>query len=446
MALTGLDIYKQLPKTNCGECGSPTCLAFAMKIAAKQASLDECPYVTDEAKDALGSASQPPIKLVTIGSGENKIELGNETVLFRHEETFYHETAIAIRIKESDSEAEKRAEAANQLKFIRVGMEINVNMLALEEELGKPESYAAFVEKAAGKSDLNLILISKNTECLKAALEKVKEKKPLIYAADKDNFQQIAPLAKESGCPLAVKAEGLEEVADLAAKIKELGVEELVLDPMPSDLHAAVNDEVLIRRQALKKHFRPLGFPTIAFTSGKNDFSDALEASLLITKYVSIIVTDLIKPEYILPILTTRQNIYTDPQKPIQMEAKLYSVGEPDKSSPVMVTTNFSLTYFTVEGEVEASRVPAYIAVVDTEGTSVLTAWAADKFNAKIITKALEDFKTAEMVDHKNLIIPGYVAVLSGKLEDESGWKILVGPREASGIPKYLKSTYKTLV
>jgi acetyl-CoA decarbonylase/synthase complex subunit gamma len=196
----------------------------------------------------------------------------------------------------------------------------------------------------------------------------------------------------------------------------------------------------------LKKNFRPLGYPTLACTSGKSEFTDALEASVFVAKYVSVIITDLLKPEYILPILTVRQNIYTDPQKPIQVEPKIYPVGEPDKSSPVMVTTNFSLTYFTVEGEVEASRVPAYIAVVDTEGTSVLTAWAADKFNPKIITKALGDYKTAEIVDHKNLIIPGYVAVLSGKLEDESGWKILVGPREASGIPKYLKSTYKTLV
>lgn len=446
MALTGLDIYKQLPKTNCGECGTPTCLAFAMKIASKQASLDECPYVTEEAKAALGSASQPPIKLVTIGSGENKIELGNETVLFRHEETFYHETAIAIRIKESDPEAEKRLDAANNLKFIRVGMEITVNMLALEEDSKNPDSYASFVEKIAGKTDLNIVLISFSPDCLKAALEKIKEKKPLLYAATEDNFQETAPLAKEAGCPLVVKAEGLEKLAELTAKITKLGGEDLVLDSTPIDLHAAVTEEVIIRRQALKKHFRPLGYPTIAFTTGKNDFTDALEASVSIPKYVSILATNLIKPEYILPILTTRQNIYTDPQKPIQMEPKLYTVGEPDRSSPVMVTTNFSLTYFTVEGEVEASRVPSYIIVVDTEGTSVLTAWAADKFNPEIIAKAMNDYKVSENVDHKNLIIPGYVAVLSGKLEDESGWKILVGPREASGIPKYLKSTYKTLV
>ncbi len=446
MALTGLDIYKQLPKTNCGDCGIPTCLAFAMKIAGKQAALDECPHVTDEAKNALGSASQPPIRLVAIGTGEKKVELGNETVLFRHDETFYHETAIAVRVKESDPEADRRFEEIKKLHFIRVGMEIGVNLVALEEGSGDPGKFASFVEASATKTDLPLVLISANPGCLKAAVEKIKEKKPLIYAATAENVSEVAPIAKESGCPLAVKADGVEKLAELTAQVKELGVEEMIIDSSPADLRAAVTDQTIIRRQALKKNFRPLGYPTIAFTTGRGAFSDSLEASAYVAKYVSLVVTDLIKPEDLLPVLTTRQNIYTDPQTPSQVEPKLYQVGEPDKTSPVMVTTNFSLTYFTVEGEVDASRVPAYIIVVDTEGTSVLTAWAADKFNPKIIAKAMENCKVAEEVDHKNLIIPGGVAVLSGKLEDESGWKILVGPREASGIPKYLKSTYKSLV
>ena len=446
MALTGLDIYKQLPKTNCKECGSPTCLAFAMKIAAKQVALDQCPHVSEEAKAALGSASQPPVRSVAIGRGENKIEIGNETVLFRHEETFHHETAVAIRIKESDPEADRKIERANQLHFERVGMEIGVNLLALEGGAGEPGNYASFVAAAAAKTGLGLILIGNNPAGLKAALEKIKDRQPLLYPADRNNFREMAALARESGCPLGVKGAGVEETADLSLKIKGLGVENLVLDTTPSDLKTAVIDQTVIRRQALKKNFRPLGYPTIAFTSGKSEFSDALEASVFVAKYVSIVVTGIDRPEFLLPLLTARQNIYTDPQKPIQVEPKLYTVGEPDKSSPVMVTTNFSLTYFTVEGEVDASRIPAYIVVVNTEGTSVLTSWAADKFNPKVITKALNDYRITERVNHKNLIIPGYVAVISGKLEDESGWKVLVGPREASGIPKYLKSTYKTLV
>ena len=440
MALTGLDIYKLLPKKNCGECGSPTCLAFAMKLAAKKVSLEDCPYVSDEAKSALGSASQPPIRLVKIGVGDQLIELGNETVLFRHEETFYHETAVAIRIKEGDPSAGERIKLIERLHFERVGMEIGVNLIALEETSGDPASFAAFAADMAGQSDLGLVLLSSSADCLRAALENVKERLPLLSSGGHENYRELAELARESGCPLVVKGAGPEETAKLAEEVKDLGVENLILDTSPPDLRQALFDQTAIRRQAIKKNFHSLGYPTLAFTSGRDKFSDALEAAIYVSKYVSVLITDLIEPEYILPILTARQNIYTNPQKPIQMEPKLYPIGTPDTDSPVLVTTNFSLTYFTVAGEIESSRIAAYLLVVDTEGTSVLTAWAADKFNPKTIAAAMEKYQLAAQVSHKNLIIPGYVAVLSGKLEEESGWNILVGPKEASGIPKFLKT------
>lgn len=440
MALTGLDIYKLLPKKNCGECGSPTCLAFAMKLAAKKVSLEDCPYVSEEAKSILGSASRPPIRLVKIGTGDHLIELGNETVLFRHEETFYHETAVAIRIREDNPSAGERIELINKLLFERVGMEIGVNLIALEENSGNPESFAAFAAEMADRSELGLILISSSADCLRAALEKAKERRPLLYAADGENYRELAELARENGCPLVVKGAGLEETAALTEKIKAEGVEDLILETSPPDLRQALFDQTAIRRQAIKKNFHPLGYPTLAFTSGRDSSSDALEAAVYVSKYVSVLITDLIEPEYIIPILTARQNIYTNPQKPIQVEPKLYPIGTPDTNSPVLVTTNFSLTYFTVAGEIESSRISAHLLIVDTEGTSVLTAWAADKFNEKTIAAALEKYRVAEEVDHKNLILPGYVAVLSGKLEEESGWNILVGPKEASGIPKFLKT------
>ena len=447
MALTGLDIYKLLPKTNCGDCGSPTCLAFAMKLASKQASLESCPYVSEEAKAALGSASQPPIRLVKIGAGEAEIELGNETVLFRHEETFYHQTALAIRVREKDPEIESRLDAIGKLCFTRVGEEICVDLLALEEESGKPEEYAAFVEHCRTRTRLGMILVSGSAACLKAALEKEKDHRPLICAATAENLDGYAELARAYSCPLVVRGKGPEETAELAVRAREKGVEDLVLDSSPTGLREALADQVCIRRQALKKQFRPLGYPTIAFTDpGADPFTQAMEGAALIAKYAAIVVTDLTRPEYILPLLTARQNIYTDPQKPIQVEPKIYRVGTPDRSSPLIVTTNFSLTYFTVEGEVEASRIPAYLLIVDTEGTSVLTAWAADKFNAETIAKALENSGIENELDHKTIILPGYVAVLSGKLEDESGWKVLVGPKEASGIPKFLKTTYRELI
>jgi acetyl-CoA decarbonylase/synthase, CODH/ACS complex subunit gamma len=441
MALTGLDIYKILPRTNCGDCGSPTCLAFAMKLAAKQISLDECPHVSEEAISEMGSASQPPIRLVTIGTGDAVVELGNETVLFRHEETFYHGTGLAVRLRENNPEAEKRLESINKLHFTRVGEDIFVNLLALEEESGDPDKYGSFAEHYGSRTHLALILISRSPACLKAALKKIGDRKPLIHAAVDDNIDEVAALAKEYSCPLVVRGNGVEETANLAERAKELGVEDLILDTTPENLRDGLAGQVIIRRQALNKQFRPLGYPTIAFTNpGADKMTQALEAAVLIAKYAGIVVTDLLEPEYILPLLTTRQNIYTDPQKPIQVEPKLYEVGNPDRSSPLIVTTNFSLTYFTVEGEIEASRIPAYLLIVDTEGTSVLTAWAADKFNAETIAKAMIDYGVEDKLDHRKIILPGYVAVLSGKLEDESGWEVLVGPKEASGIPKFLKT------
>ncbi|RKY67893.1 MAG: acetyl-CoA decarbonylase/synthase complex subunit gamma, partial [Candidatus Latescibacterota bacterium] len=228
MALTGLDIYKLLPKKNCGECGSPTCLAFAMKRAAKKGSLEDRPYVSEEAKAALGSASRPPIRLVKIGEGDRAVELGDETVLFRHEETFYHETAVAIRIKEDDPSAGERIKLVKKLQFERVGMEIGVNLIALQETSGDADRYAAFAMEMAERSDLGLVLISSSADCLRAALAKVKERLPLLYAADHENFRELAELARENGSPLVVKETGLEEMAKLTEKIQKEGAEDLI--------------------------------------------------------------------------------------------------------------------------------------------------------------------------------------------------------------------------
>jgi acetyl-CoA decarbonylase/synthase, CODH/ACS complex subunit gamma len=444
MALTGLDIYKLLPKTNCGECGSPTCLAFAMKLASKQASLDSCPYASEEAKAALGAAARPPIRLVTIGEGENRVEIGNETVLFRHQETFYHQSGIAVRVREGDPEREKRLAKIKKLRFTRVGEEIAVDLIALEEESGDPEKYARFVEEGREAAGLPAVLISPSLPCLRAVLEKIGKSRPLLCPKAPEKIEEFAALAGEFSCPLVVGGESVEETASRAEKAVAAGAEDLVLLAGSGKLPEKLSDLTVIRRQALRKQFRLLGYPTIAFADSSADpFSQSLEATVLIAKYAGVVVTDLSRLEYLLPLLTARQNIYTDPQKPIQVEPKLYPIGTPDRNSPLLVTTNFSLTYFTVEGEIEASRIGAYLLVVDTEGTSVLTAWAADKFNAATITRALENSGATGLLDHKHLVLPGYVAVLSGKVEDESGWTVEVGPREASGIPKFLKTAYR---
>lgn len=443
MGLTGLDIFKQLPKTNCRKCGVPTCLAFAMKLAQKQASLDQCPFVSEEAKAALSGASAPPIKLVTIGAGERKLEIGNETVLFRHEETFYHPCGIAVLVDASLPEADLSAKikAIGDVAFERVGQTLRLNAVALK---GEGDALVKAAGIAAAQSEVPIILMNDDPAVMGAALEAAAAKKPLIYAATAANVEAMAALAKQHGCPLAVRGEDVSSLADLSEKAQAAGATDLILDSGARKPVEVLANETAIRRAALRKRFRPLGFPTIAFAEGADPLEETQQAASYIAKYAGIVVVKNMEAWELLTLVTVRQNIYTDPQKPIQIEEGLYQVGTPDENSPVLVTTNFSLTYFTVEGDVEASRVPAWIVVVDTEGTSVLTAWAAEKFTAEVIAQKVKAFDVGSKVKHRKLVIPGHVAVLSGKLEDELGqeWKVVVGPRESSGIPSFLRTSW----
>jgi acetyl-CoA decarbonylase/synthase complex subunit gamma len=444
MALTGLEIYKQLPKTNCKDCGVPTCLAFAMKMATKQVSLDKCPHVTAAGRAALESAARPPIQLVTIGSGDAEIKIGNETQLYRHEEKFHRPTALAVRVSDALDEGAlaARAAAVGRLVFERVGLHIKVNLVAVDNQSGDAGRFEKAAAVAAEKSGLACVLMSAKAEALKRAAGALSGRRPLLYISDPAQAEAAARVAKDAGCPLAVRGEGLEALAELTAKINAAGVEEIVLDPGGRGLKATLEALTKIRRLSLR-NFRPLGYPTIAFTTDPDPTMQSVEASTYVAKYAGVVVTDAIEPWQILPVLTTRQDIYTDPQKPVAVEPKLYAVGEVGPASPLLVTTNFSLSYYSVEGEVEASRVPAYILAVDTEGTSVLTAWASDKFNAETITKALKNSGIDGKLSHRKLVLPGFVAVLSAGVEDESGWSPQIGPKEASGIHSYLKKQWK---
>lgn len=440
MALSGLDIYKLLPKTNCRECGFVTCLAFAMQLAKKAVSIDKCPYLSDEAKRLLEASSLPPIKLISIGSGENKLEVGNETVLFRHEEKFQHPTGIGFIIEDSlaDSEIKQKLEKINQLKFERVGQQLNVNLIAVRQESGK-EKFAKTIQLVLENSGLGLVLMSDEPAALKEGLEITKERNPLIYHVTKDNINQISPLAKEYKASAVVSAPDLESISALTKELNNQGVTELVLDTAEKSIPGKIWDLTQIRRQALKKSNRALGYPVLMIVDKKDPNEEAMEAATYIAKYAGIILLKNIESWEVLALLTLRQNIYTDPQKPLQIEPKIYPVGQVSDKSPVLVTTNFSLTYYTVLGEVEASKVPSYIVSVDTEGMSVLTAWAAEKFTAEKIADSLNKFGLKDTVSHNRLIIPGYVAVMSGDLEEKSGREIIVGPKEAAGIPSFLK-------
>ena len=444
MALTGLEIYKLLPKTNCKECGFPTCLAFAMKLAQKGTELANCPYVDEEAKAALDAASAPPIRLVAIGGGERRFEVGNETVLFRHEKTFFHPPGLVVRLRDNDPALAEQATRIDAYEVERVGIKIMLDGIAVDNVSGDAATFAKAVATVKGVSALPLVLISDDPAAVEAALAVAGGDRPLICAATTDTWQKMAELAKGAGCPLVIRADDLESLAALAHDVQGLGVEDIVLDPGTRDLAGNLAVFTQLRRLALKKNFRPLGFPIIAFAGAATREEQALLAASAVAKYAGVIVLDELDPSVIYPLMTLRQNVYTDPQKPIQMEPKLYPVGAVTDKSPIFVTTNFSLTYFTVSGEIEASGVPVWLVVADGDGLSVLTSWAAGKFDAEKIAKTVTSYGMADKVSHRKLVLPGYVAALSGEVEEElPGWQVIVGPREAVDIPSFLKTVWK---
>jgi acetyl-CoA decarbonylase/synthase complex subunit gamma len=445
MALSGIEIFKLLPKTNCKECGEPTCLAFAMKLAAGKADLSACPYVSEEAKAKLSEASAPPIIPVTIGVGDRAIQVGGETVMFRHEKRFENQPGLAILISDSMDEAEisRRLEKFKQLQYERIGLTLRPDLIAVKSDSGDKAKFEALVGKVKQGSDASLILMSDNPEVMAAGLSACADGKPLLYAATEENREKMAELAKTNDCPLAVKADGLEKLAELTAKLTEAGAKNLVIDSGSRALRQAFEDQVIIRSAALVKKFRPLGFPTIILPCEMTDdpMKEAVIASIFVAKYGGIIVLSDFYGESLFPLLVERLNIYTDPQRPLATTEGIYEIGNPGDNSPVLLTSNFSLTYFIVSGEIESSRVSSYLLVKDTEGLSVMTAWAAGKFVADAIAPFIKKSGIADKVKHRKLIIPGYAAAESGGLEEElPDWEIQVGPREGSHIPAYLKS------
>ena len=437
MGLTGLQIFKLLPKTNCGECGVPTCMAFAMALAQSKTTLDQCPYVSDEAKAQLESAAAPPIKKITIGTGDFERIMGDETELFRHDKRFNNETVLAIEVADTDDVAAK-ADNFNDLVFERVGLEFYTDALAVTNASGDADKFKAAVETAVEKTNRCLVLISEDPDAMAKALDVAADRKPLIYAATSDNYEKMVELANEKGCPLAVKGNDLMDTAELADKVVAAGGKDLVIDPGSRQTSQVVADLTQIRRAALKR-IRTFGFPAMAFTTAEDPMEETSQAVAYMSNYAGMIVMKADEKEMLLPLQAWRQNLYTDPQKPIAVDPGIGEVGDVTADSPVYVTTNFSLTYYIVEGEIEASKVPGYLVAVDTDGVSVLTGFAGGKFTGETIAQAMKDLGIEEKVNHKNIIIPGGVAVIKGKLEDESGWNVTVGPREASGIPKFAR-------
>jgi acetyl-CoA decarbonylase/synthase complex subunit gamma len=444
MALSGLEIFKLLPQTNCGDCGVPTCLAFGMKLAQGQAELSACPHVSDEAVAALGAAAAPPMRAVTVGVGDAAFTVGEETVLFRHDKTFVNPTAIGVSVGSgsTDEEIGETVAAANAASFERVQMELRCGFVAVQSTADSAR-YTAVVEKVAAATELPLILISEDPDDIAGALAVVSERNPLICAANEANADAMISLAKQHGCPLCVRGDDLESVVALTEKADAAGLTDLVINTSPATPADGLRERVFARRAALEKEVQALGYPFLTFPLVYADGDPMLEvvyAAVDVAKYGSIVVLSGAEAWMMLPLLVLRQNIYTDPQRPMQAEAKIYEFGSPGPDAPFFITTNFSLTYFIVSSEIEAAKVPAYLGIVESEGLSVLTAWAAGKFVPERIAKFVNESGMADKIGNREVIIPGAVAQISGELAGElEGWDVTVGPYEAAEIPAFMK-------
>ncbi|MBN1690732.1 MAG: acetyl-CoA decarbonylase/synthase complex subunit gamma [Dehalococcoidia bacterium] len=452
MAIKGTDIVKKLPeggKKNCKQCGLPTCFAFAMKLASGGVSLDKCPYLAAEVKAELADALAPPVKPVTVGTGATAFTIGDEQVMYRHEKTFVHQPALAVMVSDDEPEADidDKISKLKELQFTWVGKTLKADMLAVRFNSGDRSKYEALVKKACNAVDCPLLMMAEDTDALLAAHSMCADRYPALYPVTAAGIEKVIAAVKTNPATVVIKADNVEDLALLTLKLKENGIENIVMDPGSRDLLSAVRDQTLVRRASLKQSFRPLGYPTIGFPCfmTQDRMSEIIMASMFIIKYAGIIVLSHIDAHTLLPVLAQRLNIYTDPRIPMSMEENIYPVNNPDAGSPVLITSNWALTYFLVSSEVEASKVPAWLLVKEAGGLGILTAWAAGKFSGDTIAPFVKKSGIEGKVNHRRLVIPGKVARIRGELmEGLPEWDIIVGPGDANEIPGYLPKLVKS--
>lgn len=445
MALKALDIFKLTPKKNCKDCGFPTCMAFCMKVASGACEIEKCPHMAQEALDKLSEATAPLMKTLKIGAGEAQYDLGGETVLFRHEKTFLNRNRFAVEFCDcmTEDEINSKLENIKAVNYIRIGEEMKVEIAALRYNSNK-EAYLNLIRKVK-ESNLALayMVICEDVQVAKEAVELLKGENPVVYGANKDNYKDMVEVVKNDKLVLGVKASNLEELYSTTEAIQSLGYKELLLDATGDTIKDTFTNVVQIRRISLKEQDRTFGYPSLVFANKlakKDSNMEVALSSIFTVKYGSIIVLDDISYEKALPLFALRQNIYTDPQRPMRVEPKLYPINNPDENSPVLVTVDFALTYFIIAGEIERSKVPVWLAIPDAGGYSVLTAWAAGKFGGSSIANFIKESGVAEKTKNRDLIIPGKVAVLKGDIEDNlPGWNVVIGTEESMEVPKFLR-------
>jgi acetyl-CoA decarbonylase/synthase complex subunit gamma len=462
--LSPIDVYKLLPKTNCKECGEENCLAFATKLVNREVTLEKCTpllaKMQEKAYRQLKEMLKPAIKEVVVGVGDRAAKIGGKLVMYRHEFTYTNPTAIALDVTDEmpDEMLLDRVKRTECFNFEYIGQTLRLDMVAVRSTSNDPDKFAAAVRRVAENTSLPLILCSLDPNVLEAGVMSIPKSRPLLYAATKDNWKEMAELALMYNCPLAVFAPNdLKTLLSLVKTLTEYGVEDLVLDPgtFSSDgLADMLNNFTMIRRAACERGDELCGFPLIGIPMSTwmergeavdeiVKWREAYLASMLIVRFADIIIMHSVDGWSLLPNVVLRQNIYTDPRKPVAVEPGLKAFGTPEENSPVMFTTNFALTYFTVASDIESAKINAYLLVVDTEGTAVDSAVAGRKLTAEKIADAVKASGIENKVKHKKLIIPGKSARLSGEIEELSGWQVLVGPRDSSDIPKFLQEKWQ---
>ena len=463
--LSPIDVYKLLPKTNCKECGEENCMAFATKVVNREIAVEKCPPLLtkdyEKAYKQLKEMLKPAIKEVIVGTGERAVKIGGKLVMYRHEFTYFNSTAIAIDVTDEMDEEEilDRIKRTENFSFEYIGQKLKLDMIAIRSTSNDPEKFKATVEKVAENTSLPLILCSLNSKVLEAGLSAISKSKPLLYAATKENWKEMAELALAYQCPLTVFApNNLKLLKSLTKTMLEYGVEDLVLDPgtfLSEGLADTLNNFVMIRRAACKMGEELLGFPLMGvpmvawMEKGEAPeeiakWREAYLAAMLIVRYADILILHNVDGWALLPPVILRQNIYTDPRKPVAVEPGLKVFGTPDENSPVMFTTNFALTYYTVASDIENAKINTYLLVVDTEGIAVDSAVAGRKLTAEKVAEAIKTSGIENKVKHRKIIIPGKAARLSGEIEELSGWQVLVGPRDSSDIQKFLQEKWTT--
>jgi acetyl-CoA decarbonylase/synthase complex subunit gamma len=461
---TLLGVYKFLPQTNCGECGEVNCMSFASLLLERKAVPENCPPLKTAKYrshlEHLSALIAPPVKEVVVGVGERAVKIGGKEVMYRHELRFHNPAAIAIDVSDTwdDAKIAERCKSVEAYEVQRIGQKLKLDMVAVRYASGVPEKFVHAVSVASKSTSLPLILCCFEAEVMRSALEQkgVHDVKPLLYAATKDNWKDMGYLAKQYSCPIVAYAPlDIQGLKSLAATLKAIGVQEIVLDPGTfangKQLMDMISNLTMLRRSAIQKGDKDVGYPimgvpAVVWMAGEDptatSFKESVLAASLVMRYADLIIMHTMEPWALLPIVTLRQNIYTDPVKPVAVEAGLRAVGNPDETSPVLITTNFALTYFTVLNDLETAGITCHLIGVDTGGLAVECSVAGGQFNAALVRDALASTKIEEKVKHRKLIVPGMTARLRGDLEDTTKWEILVGPKDSSQIKDFLKKVW----